>query len=271
MAVKSLGKVNTSANTDGAVPAVPVAPTGEGTPVNAPAPSTGKKGDTVRVQKYAEFKQTGENIRANYDDESKNVEGSKSNTLLFVIPLGNPAVQQKRVEKGTNLASSLVVGYRLKTLEDITVPVCEPGDSGEHMDYKSISEKPVKAGEEFDVSLPELGLLISRIEYGGVINTKEDPVQLHVTITGTRNEPLTVLKRPDAPIKDKILDIATKDATGKWTVKPEFAEKFGHYFTRKSALRGGSSGQKREVGQSAKDLAAAFRAYSAKKNANIGK
>ena len=127
----------------------------------------------------------------------------------------------------------------------------------------------VKAGEEFFLNLYETGLLISQVEYAGTFNGGGDEVVLHATFSQARgNTPLTVIKRKGAPIKDKLLPVAdVTDVNGKktYTIKPEYQEKFGYLYVRRAGIRGAGMGTKVATKDTERNLAAAFRQFTAKK------
>lgn len=236
---------------------------GVSAPATAPAPEvstkSGKKGNPA----FQDFKASGQATRESYTEEEKAIEGSKSDKIEYVIALANPARSVKRVEKGENKASFQVVGYRFKALEACTVPEAKLLSKTNPMECGEITERPVKAGEEFDLNLFEMGVMISKLEYGGIFNGGGDEVVMHVTMSAARNnEPLTVLKRRSAPIKDNIIliaDVDEKNGKKSYTVKPEFAEKFGVLFTKRKSKAGSAAGT--ATGESPKDLSAAFRNY----------
>jgi hypothetical protein len=247
--------------TDRAVTA-PVTPAGAPS-VNIDAPAVKASGKTKGNQAFQDFKAKGAAIR---DSESydKATEGAKSNTIQFITCLGNPARVQKRTEAGSNKNSCQVVGYKLKALEDVEVPEAPITSKANIMEHGEITSRLVKAGEEFDVTCFELGALISRPEYAGKFTGGGDEVMIHVTMSSSRNnEPLTVLKRKNSPIKDQMTKIATEqeDGSGRksYTVDPAYADKFGILFARKK--KAGGSAASALTGESPMDLAAAFQAY----------
>lgn len=215
---------------------------------------------------FQDFKAKGQAIRES-EGYDKAIESQKSGAIQFISCLGNPARTQKRTEAGQNKDSCQVIGYKLKALEPIEVPVAKIIDKSKPMAHGEITYKQVAAGEEFDVSLFELGALISKPEYAGKFTGGGDEVVLHITMSkGNDNEPLTVLKRKGSPLKDTMIKVATESVNaenGKKTYSclPEYEEKFGVYFVRKSGPVGGSKASKPQ--ESAQDLAAAFQAYLA--------
>ena len=163
---------------------------------------------------FEQFKNMGISAREQYTDEQKAVECSKSDTIQFVIALGHPGKPQKRVQGGQAMASFQVVGYMFKALEDVSVPVAKQIEGAKSvMDCEIVGTKEIKAGETFQLTLFETGCFISRIEYGGHFTGGGDEVILHATVSQTHEgRPLTVLKRPSSPIKDKMELIAEKVA-----------------------------------------------------------
>lgn len=244
------------------VPTAPVAPTAD---APAPKPPVSAGSGKEKSAAFEDFKAQGIAAREQYTDEQKAVECSKSDKVQFVIALGHPGRPQKRVQNGKSLESYQVVGYVFKALEDVTVPVAKPVEGGKSlMDCEMVGEKQVKAGETFMLTLYETGHFISRIEYGGHFTGGGDEVILHATISAThQGRPLTVLKRPSAPIKDKMELIADRipgaDGKNTYKCKPEYEEKFGYMFLKKKATR--TLGAKKDSEGSFKALAAAFRQY----------
>ena len=232
------------------------------------APTTGDK--KQKSAAFEQFKNMGISAREKYTDEQKSIECSKSDTIQFVIALGHPGKPQKRVQGGQALASFQVVGYMFKALEDVSVPVAKQIEGAKSvMDCEIVGSKEIKAGETFQLTLFETGCFISRIEYGGHFTGGGDEVILHATVSQTHEgRPLTVLKRPTSPIKDKMELIAEKvpgaDGKSVYKCKPEYEEKFGYLFTKKKATRT-LSGKKTEQ-ESYKALAAAFRQYETAKH-----
>lgn len=251
------------------VPNVPVA----GAPTPAPGTDEGKAGsDKDKNTAFVKFKQTGVSVREQMTEEQKALEGSKSGAVKFITALGNPKKPVKRVQGGERLPSYEVVGYKFEALEPVQVPTCLPKKGAKsNMDVEAPTWREVKAGEQFDLSCAELGVMIAGIEYAGVFNGGGDEVILHVTISKARGGvPNTVLKRREGALKSDLTLIADKESgeNGKstYTVKPEYADKFGYLFVQTQTNRGTAGATK--VGESPRELAAALRVYSAKQYAS---
>lgn len=219
------------------------------------------KGGKKKVTYNDKMKAQGEKLRATMDEKTKELEGSKSGAVEYVIGLAHPG---KKSNKGY-----LTVGYKLKALEDIQVPVAPVDEtSSNEMDFKSLDWKLVKAGEIFTVNMPELGILISQVEYAGRFTGGENPVELQLKYSRVRGEGLTVLQSSDGKaIKDE-QDYVAEKKDGKWTVRSEYADKFGYLFKSKSANR---STSKKKKSEHKKNLAAAFRAVVEEKAKNLEK
>lgn len=221
---------------------------------------------------FVKFKQTGVSVREQMTEEQKALEGSKSGAVKFITALGNPKKPVKRVQGGERLPSYEVVGYKFEALEPVQVPTCLPKKGAKsNMDVEPPTWREVKAGEQFDLSCAELGVMIAGIEYAGIFNGGGDEVILHVTISKARGGvPNTVLKRREGALKSDLTLIADKEKgeNGKstYTVKPEYAEKFGYLFVQTPTNRGTAGATK--VGESPRELAAALRVYSAKQYAS---
>ena len=199
--------------------------------------------------------------------------------------LGNPAKYGTRTEKGVSDIKTMdVVGYAFKAIEDVLVPVCQRVgiNKSDVMGYSSIDWVEVKAGQEFNLSKAELGEMITQNIYNGMFTGDPDnKVELAITFSaaaGNTYAPQCILKKvieegkDSKPVKANIIPVATKKegTSGKsvrdFEVLPEYKEKFGYIFEEvQSGGRSGSGSQKREVGQSAAELAAAFRAFKRNK------
>lgn len=251
-------------------------------PVVTPAESTkvvagGSKADTQRKMGHQDFKARGESIGAKMSEEEKAREGVKRGAIAFVCALGNPKQRQDRVvEKGKSVECWKPVGYKFKALEDITVPVIPLKENYQSLidvAIENATEVPVKAGEEFVCNLREYGALISRTEYNGIFNGEGKEVYLGVTFSGNRTDPYPILKAKEGSIKSNMELVASEEVvqgadgttTKKYTVKPEYAEKFGVLFKTRSASRTGRGTAKTsEQGVAASCIARALADYYAK-------
>lgn len=229
------------------------------------APTAGaKKGDAVSEA----FKKSGEAIRATLTDEQKAAEGSKSDKVAFLAVIADPAVKQDRQSKGNAVPSKMVIGYQLKLLEDATVPFA-PQLSTKYDDVQAPVEQAHKAGEVINLNIVETAMLISRPEYAGRFTGEGHPVRLSLAISGSNEYPRPVLKNVDgaSSIKESMVMAADMidDGTGRQRpqVKPEFADKFGGYYTSKTTKK--TSTVKPVKNEGEKNLAAAFRAMYQKK------
>jgi len=224
--------------------------------------------------KAQQFKATGASIRqqesaANADYAA--IEGSKQDKVAFVCALGDPNRKQGRVEGGNTVPSYVVVGYKFKLLEDMTVPKA-PIKTGfkSLVDVESMTEVPHKAGDIVALNLAETGAFLSKVELAGKINGEGDEVALTVKMSAEREEPLPVLKKTSAgSIKANMELIAdmvgeTADQKGKPQIKPEYADTFGVLYVKKSVAKG-ESGAAKKAGESSADIAAAFRKHYAGK------
>ena len=95
--------------------------------------------------------------------------GKKSGTIAFVAPLGDPSHADNTYTKGANgenikATTAYIVGYRFKALEDMTVPECglDKDATKNLMSYVDPNgTRQVKAGEEFNLTRFEVGMLLS--------------------------------------------------------------------------------------------------------------
>ena len=232
----------------------------------APTPTAGGKGVNSKTDA---FKAKGAALRAQMSDDQKAVEGSKSDKVAFVCALGDPSRKQARVENKTSVPSYVVVGYKFRALEEMTIPQA-PLKQGMRtiLDVEEATEKQVAAGEEFHLNIVETAMLISRVEYAGRFSGEGTQVALSVKTSNDREEPLPILNKVGAgSIKENmelIADMVGGDGTdknrGTAQVKPEYAETFGALYTRRS-LQKKSAGAAKKAGEGQADIAAAFRAY----------
>lgn len=240
--------------------------------------------DKAKASYYQNFKNEGLKLmKEEAATGEAAVAGSMSDKVAFLFPLGNPTKVGTRTEKGQSEIPTIeIIGYMLKALADIEVPVIDRTDLAKVnvMGAKSVTWVPVKKNSNFILTRAELGEMITKIEYNGMFTgDPKNIVELQVTISkvaGNNYAPLTILKKTQipgvevAPIKQNIVPVAVKKdgAEGNgikdYTVLPEYAEKFGYLFEEvRSAGRasGPREYQKRAQGQSAAELAAAMRAF----------
>lgn len=99
--------------------------------------------------------------------------GSKSGSIAFVAPLGDPSHNDVTIDKeGNKTSTPYIVGYRFKALEDITVPECGLDEDARKnlMSFKDKNGvKQVKAGETFDLTRFETGLLLAPAEFNAKV------------------------------------------------------------------------------------------------------
>lgn len=158
--------------------------------------------------------------------------GIMSDKVEFVAPLGDPSHPDTTKDaNGTAVVTSYIVGYRFKALADMVVPECGLGDDARKnlMSFRDKNgKKQVKAGETFDLTRFETGLLLAPEEFNGRINgggksyyatfqvngLKSKTGQ--VATTGAATEVPTVALKSDGPgsIKDQqIIDVLTSTST----------------------------------------------------------
>ena len=117
----------------------------ETAPVSAPvATQTRNKGD--KTTQHDLFKSKGAKIRQQYTEEEKALEGSASKDVAFIGCLGDPARPSTRREGKGSVPTLSVVGYQLKALADIEVPVAKLKQGFKSlMDVEEATTKIVKA------------------------------------------------------------------------------------------------------------------------------
>jgi hypothetical protein len=176
-------------------------------------------------------------IAEDYADAS--VLSSKSATIQFVAPIGDPSTRDIVKQDGKDVSNTpYIVGYRLKALEDMVVPHCGLADDARKnkMSYAdSNATIAVKAGQEFDVTRFDLGLLLAPPEFNGKITGggveytavyalgKNATANGGVTKTGAAQLPTVSLKSATGSIKDQrileCLTVATEEGPSGTTRK----------------------------------------------------
>ena len=225
--------------------------------------STASAGEFSQTALQKKFAADGAALR-NGAEFKHELEGSRSDDIEFITCLGNPAKRAPRVKGTETLDASLVVGYTFKALKDIQVPV-SPFKPNFHSltDTETPTFVEVKAGTIFHLNPNETGFLASQPEYAGAFTGNGNSVVLSVKFSKDRNEvPLPVLRKTSGAIKDSLLDIADQDKENpkKFTVKPEYAEKFGILFAARKSSKT-AAGVTIGDGEARKNVAAAFNAY----------
>lgn len=98
---------------------------------------------------------------------------SKSGSVAFVAPLGDPSHPDVTTDKeGKKSVTPYIVGYRFKALEDMVVPHCGLGEDARKNLMSFIDKNAtlaVKAGQEFDMTRFDTGLLLATPEFNGKI------------------------------------------------------------------------------------------------------
>lgn len=150
--------------------------------------------------------------------------GAKSGAIEFIAPLGDPSkpditIDPKTKEKTT---THFIVGYRFKALEDLVVPECGLGDDA-RKNLMSFADKngtkAVKAGDEFDLTRFETGLLLAPAEYNGRISgggkcftVVYGSLKSRDNIVTTDEIPTVSLRAESGSIKDyNFIDVLTAD------------------------------------------------------------
>ena len=155
----------------------------------------------------------------------------------------------------------------------MTVPYAPlKADFKSPVDVESISERPVKAGTVISLNLVETGAFISKPEFAGQFTGEGEEVAITAKCSASREEPLPVLRKLNngGSIKanmDLVAEIIGGGDGQKGTpkVKDEYAETFGVLFQKKSAGKKSRGGASKTAGESANDIAAAFRELYSKK------
>lgn len=230
-----------------------------------------KKGK--KDSKAEAFKADGAKIRDAESDDVKAAEGTKSDKVAFVCALGDPNKKQPRVANKKDVDSYVVVGYKFKALEDMTVPVAPLKANFKNLiDVEAPTERQVKAGEFISLNLVETGLFISKNEFGGIFTGEGESVFITAKFSDERgDEPLPVLRKMNpGSIKenmDLVADMVGQTGESKGTpkVKPEYADIFGVLYQPRTAKRGTGTPKEKVQGESYKAMAAAFRQFYGQK------
>lgn len=235
----------------------------------APAPAA-KSAKTAT--KTDAFKQQGASLRAQMSEDQKAVEGSKSDAVAFVCALGDPNRKQARVQNKTSIPSYVVVGYKFKVLEDMTVPFAPiREDYKTPLDVEPAQERQVKAGDIVALNIVETAMFICRLEFAGKFSGEGNEVTLSAKTSQDRIDPLPILnKAGDGSIKENMELIAdmvgqtAENKKGTPQIKDEFKESFGALYAKRSLTKKSASTAKK-AGEGQKDIAAAFRNFYASK------
>lgn len=219
---------------------------------------TNKDVNTTDVAPKATGKSTGNNVLVNQgtaiiagmDQAARDALGAKSGTLHFVTLLGLKSKKAERVIAGRQSVETFKsVGITLVSDEPISVPVIDiKKDKTTGIDPATdITYRDVAAGEEFSLSYYEFMYLIIRDEYSGLCSRGDDPkgvylaVKMPAYIKGEAKLPTPTICFKDGSPKESMIAIDEQDADGKWSIKPEYAEKFGDLLRRKSPTRAAGS------------------------------
>lgn len=215
-----------------------------------------KKNEDAKVETAAVNEKVSAQVTAEQNIQEAgdaNILGSMSDKLYLVAPLGDPSNPDTTNDEGVKKVTSTIIGYRMKADIDLEVPDVEVGDDFRKnlMSFKGDPNKTrlVKAGEEFDLSRFEAGMLISRPEFNGKALGGDKPVTCSynmsakkgstgnvMTTSGATSIPSISLRAAnqgasikDFPIIDVLDFVAEKQPNGTVrktrTIKPGF-EKF---------------------------------------------
>ena len=183
---------------------------------------------------------------ASMDEAARANLASKSGTLHFVSLLGLKSKKTERVISGRQSVESFQsVGITLVSDEPISVPVIDiKKDKNTGIDPATdITYRDVAAGEEFNLSYYEFMYLIVRDEYGCLCEAGGDPqgcylaVKMPAYARGEAKLPTPTICFKSGSPKENMIAIDEQDAEGKWSIKPEYAEKFGDLLRRRTPTR----------------------------------
>lgn len=123
--------------------------------------------------------------------------GSKSGTIEFIAPLGDPSKDDVTQVGDQKIVTPTIVGYRFRALVDMEVPECGTDSDlkSNPMSFKNIDgKKAVKAGETFDLTRFETGLLLSPAEFNGRVTGGQHEMVAAYTSTAVKNSSGQVMK-----------------------------------------------------------------------------
>lgn len=129
--------------------------------------------------------------------ENTSAYGVDSSKLIFIQPLGDPSKQDKTTIENKNggeprvVITSTIVGYRFKAEIDLDVPDVPLGDDARDnsMSYAGDTSKTrhVKAGEVFDLTRFETGLLMSQERFNARCTGGDKPMVCTYNKTGKKD------------------------------------------------------------------------------------
>lgn len=202
---------------------------------------------TGKVRKTLDI---GKELINNMEEEETSKIGSLEGTIHFVSALGLGSQKQVKKVDGKSKHYPLIVGVKLRTDNDIEVPVIDVLlDKHTGIKASDIGSRKVKKDEEFSLNLYELMFFITRVEYGGLITRGDDTQGVYFSAKSTSfNEGKAKLPTPTinfrmgtGSIKEHIETVDTEVEPKKWEIKPEYAESFGKLIRpRQTRKRGGS-------------------------------
>lgn len=135
------------------------------------ATATEAEAKEVKEEKVTKAEKTKAVVKAEAEvkEASENV-GINSDKIELVATLVDPSQDDRDGDR----VDPMVVGYRFKATIDLDVPDCPPTSDfkGNLMSYNSDmlgNTRKVKAGEEFDLTRFESGLLLAPEEFNGLI------------------------------------------------------------------------------------------------------
>lgn len=240
------------------------------------APATAPAAPAATAQKADNdsnvFRQMGSAARAQMSEDQKAIEGTKKDKVAFVCALGDPGRKQTRVEANVNIPSNVVVGYKFRLLEDMTVPHAPiRADWKTPLDVEPATEVAHRAGDVVALNIVETAMFITRIEFAGQFTGGETGVEISAKRSKERPDPLPVLNKiGKGSVKENMELIGTmvgadsiKDG-GTVQLKDEYKDSFGVLYRKRSLGSKGAAAPK-AAGETQADLAAAFRALYAKK------
>lgn len=242
-------------------------------PATNPGPAPQAKAKAGGDAKIEALKAKGAKIRQEMSEDQRAVEGSKSDKVEFLFPLGNPAKKQNRLENNVNIPSYEVVGCKIKVLEDMVVPVAPlKADWKELVDVEDYTEKPVHAGEEVSLTLAEAAIMLSQPEFSGRWTGGPVGVFLGAKSAKNRGAVLPTLNRiGKGSVKENmelVGEMVGGDGTAKGgarcQLKAEYAEQFAPLFAKKTMSKTGA-GTVKKTGENQANLAAAMRTMWSKK------
>ena len=180
----------------------------------------------------------GEKVYRSFTEEQKDKLFSLEGTIHFVNLLGTSSQTSGllKTEDGSTKYAMKVVGVKLRTDIDIEVPVISVlKDKKTGIAPEDVSSRNIKAGEEFNLNMYEVMLLITRPEYSGCITRDGHTRGVYFSArtvnyyNGKEKLPTPSLsaRTGTGALRDSTIAIDKKISRGAYVIKDEYKKEFG--------------------------------------------